>query len=291
MARDDHQKCQFKPEQRPAFEPLGALVHGILKQCTHHEKISELPDTLAYDRLRIRQLQEDVHDLIYLHICIQVYTNFLRQRFGAVSRRTSATLECRITTIIENDDAESRNESWQAQITDVAMEITQAAYFERGLEPSMIPDDDFKCTTIRLKQAFENGFGLLANELHAKLEERTFAHAAIFQRQSPLQISEAQKRWQQSRHDDKLWRANIEDVARRVAHIAVLHWKIWAGLVYLEGEEEEEAEGGSMGEDENRLEGLDQISCESRNLVVMEPDWTPPIDELSTVDEGGGDLI
>lgn len=271
MARDDHQRCQFKPAQRPAFEPLGALIHGILKQCTHQEKMSKLPDTLAYDRLRIRQLQEDVQDLIYLHICIQVFSDFLRQRFGAVSRRTFATLECRITTIIENDDAESRNESWQAQIADVAMEITQAAYVERGLEHCMIPDDDFKCTTIHLKQAFENRFGLLANKLLAKLEERTFAHAAIFQKQSPLQISEAQKRWQQSRHDDKLWRADMEDVARRVAHIAVLHWKIWAGLVYLEGEEEEEAEGGSMGEDENRPEGLDQISCELRNLVVMEP--------------------
>lgn len=253
---------------------MGALIHGILKQCTHAEKISKLPDTLAYDRLRIRQLQEDVQDLIYLRICVQVFRTFLRQRLDTVSQRPSATLQCRITTIIENDDSDSRHESWQAQIEDVAMEITRAAYADRGLQHCTIPGDDFEWTTTHLKGAFENEFGLLAKEFHAKLEARTFAYAAIFQKRSPLQISEAQKRWQQRRHENRLWRADLEDVARRVAHVAVLHWKIWAGLVYLEGEEEEVAEDGSVPEDENRPEDLDQIACESRDLVVMEPDWT-----------------
>jgi hypothetical protein len=151
------------------------------------------------------------------------------------------------------------------------MEIIQAAHAEPARQHCTIPGDDIEHTTRDLRLAFENRFALTANRFHAKLEERTFAHAAIFQKQSPLQISEAQKRWQQRRHDEKLWRADIEDVARRVAHIAVLHWKIWAGLVYLEGEEEAVGGGGSP------------------NSVATKEHSTPPIDDMSIVDEGGGD--
>jgi T-complex protein 11 len=264
----------------------------------------------------MRQLQEDIQDMVYLHICIQAFNSFLRQRFGTriVALKTYATLQWRVTTIIENDESESRSESWQAQLGDVAMEITRFAYAECGLEDSEIPDDDFERTTRDLQGAFTHTFGSLANELHARLEERTFAHAAIFRERSPLQISEAQKQWQESRQDGKLWRADVEDVAKRAAHIAVLHWKIWAGLVYLEGgregeegggeEEEEEGEEGeeeeeeedkvkseSIIQDENRPNGLNQIPFKSRKVIATQPDWTLPIDEMSMVDEGGGDLI
>jgi hypothetical protein len=191
---------------------------------------------------------------------------------------TSANLSSRIITIIESGDSESRNESWQAQIEDIAMEITYAAHAEPARQHCTIPGhDDIERTTKHLRLEFETSFASKDNRFHAELEERTFAHAAIFQKQSPLQISEAQKRWQQSRHDEKRWRADIEDVARRVAHIAVLHWKIWAGLVYLEGEEEAVGGGGSLIEDA------------SPNSLVTAEASTPPINDMSIMDEGGGD--
>ena len=65
-------------------------MHGILDQCTDQADAPKLPNTLAYDRLRIRQLQEDVQDIIYLRICTRVFHNLRRQRPGAVSSMTSA---------------------------------------------------------------------------------------------------------------------------------------------------------------------------------------------------------
>jgi hypothetical protein len=218
---------------------LGALIHGILRECTRQEKITDLPVTLAYDRLRMERLQEDVQDIIYLHICVHVFKAFVRQRFSnrGLPPGTYKTLQWRIITLVENDNSGSRNESWRVQIEAVAMEITRAAYVECGLKHSTIPDDDFESTTRYLRWAFTaNSYGILAKKLHTKLEEMTFMHASIFQEWSPLQISEAQKHWQQSRLDKSLWRADAEDVARRVAHIAVLHWNVWAELVYVEGQ-------------------------------------------------------
>lgn len=248
-----------------------------------------LPDTLAYDRLRIGQLQDDVQDIIHLHRCVQVF-NLLcpHPRPRSVGPNAAvATLQCRLRTIIENDDSESRRESWLAQINDVAMEIARAASVERGSDDVRIPDHEFKRTTRDLEQAFTYDSGSLANDLHTKLEERTVAYARTFQKQSPLQISEAQKHWQQSRQERKLWRADVEDMARRLAHIAVLHWKIWADLVYMNGEDEDAANRGSIAYNGNRPNHLHQIPLSSGELIPTEPDWTttPPIDKISTMNK------
>jgi hypothetical protein len=265
----------------------------MLGQCTQQEKITDLPVTLAYDRLRMERLQEDVQDIIYLHICMHVFKVFIRQRFGdrEFPPGTDKTLQWRIITIVENDNSGSRSESWRVQIEAVAMEITRAAYAEYGLKHYTIPDDDFESTTGCLRRAFTpESYGILASKLHTKLEQMTFTHASIFQERSPLQISEAQKHWQQSRLDKNPWQADAEDVARRVAHIAVLHWNVWAELVYLEGEGDDRVTDEAMVQDENGPKEEDSVFSESKCDSEIESDWTPPLDQMSVVDESGGDL-
>ena len=172
----------------------------------------------------------------------------------------------------------------------VAMEITRAAYVECGLKHYTIPDDDFKSTTEYLRQAFTpKSYGDLAYKLHVKLEQMTLTHASIFQEWSPLQISEAQKHWQQSRIDKSLWRADAEDVARRVAHIAVLHWNVWAELVYLEGEGEDRVTSEVIVQDENGPNEQDSVFSESKSDSEIESGWTPPSDQMSVLDESDGD--
>ena len=241
----------------------------------------------------MNQIQEDVQDIIFLHICVHAFNSFTRSRFGnrMVPSRTYATLQRRITTIVENDDSGTRNDSWQAQIENVAMEITQAAYVECGHARLPIPDDDFEFTTRHLERAFSQNFGSLANELHAKLEEMTFTHASVFQDQSPLQISEAQKHWQQSRQENEIWRADPEDIARRIAHIAVLHWRVWAALVYLKGDEDYMIEGESTTNDDNRSTVKDRLLLDSSGEGEIETEGTPAVEGISLGDESGGDSL
>ena len=252
-----------------------------------------LADAFTHDRLRLKQLQEDLQDIIYLDICVHAFNHFISQRFETrtVSPRTHLTLRWRITTILEKDNSESRNESWQAQIEDVALEITRAAYFECGHQQSPIPDNELEFTTELLKRAFAGSFGSLADKLHAKLEQMTFRHALAFQDRSPLQISEAQKNWQQTQHDNKLWCADPEDVARRIAHMAVLHWRVWAGLVYLDQEGEDEVGSECPTEDDEGPNRQDQIIPESEGQRETGSGATPAVDQISFVDEGGGDLL
>jgi hypothetical protein len=241
----------------------------------------------------MERLQEDVQDILYLHICVHVFKGFIHQHFGDRELPPGAykTLQWRIITIVENDSSGCRSESWQAQIEAVAMEITRAAYAECGLKHCTIPDDDFKSTTGYLRQTFTpKSYGNLAYKFHVKLEQMTLAHASTFQEWSPLRISEAQKHWQQSRLDKSLWRADAEDVARRVAHIAVLHWNVWAELVYLEGEGEDRAIGEVVVQDEDGPKEQDSVFSESKSDSEIESSWTPPSDQVSVFDESGEDL-
>lgn len=232
-AQSDHKKCELANEQGPKFEPLGALIHAILGQCTQQKEVSELLDTLIYDRRRIEQLQEDVHDIIYLNMCVQAFNQLILFRFGTrtVRPRTYEILQWRINTIVE-----ARNVSWKAQIENVAMEITRAAYVTCS-QDFPIPNTDFNLTTNLVELLFNEKFSSVAGDLHTELEQMTFTHASIFQDRSPLQISDMQKQWQEWRDDNMRLPADPEDVARRIAHIAVLHWWVWAGLAYLNEEE------------------------------------------------------
>jgi hypothetical protein len=55
-----------------------------------------------------------------------------------------------------------------------------------------------------------------------------------------LAISETQRHWHERRKETQPWRNMPEtgDMARILAHMAVLHWTVWADLVYLEQEQE-----------------------------------------------------
>jgi hypothetical protein len=72
-----------------------------------------------------------------------------------------------------------------------------------------------------------------------------------------------------------------------VAHIAVLHWNVWAEQVYLEGEGEDIVTGEAMVQDESGSKEEDSVFSESKCDSEIESSWTPP---SSVLDESGGDL-
>ncbi len=240
-ARKEHQACQSLLEPNDQRQPFKALVHGIVQRCTRRHR-EPLPATLAYDKGRLKKLRDDVQDSIYLRICLKVFNDLLSKRFGAgrVAAGIYQTLEGRLVTLVGKRPAQSRRETWEAEIQDVGMEITRAAFKMCRQGHRQIPDEAFEWTIAYLRGAFAEGYGPIAKEIHERLEQTTFLYTAIFQEKTPLQMSEAQKLWEQTRTETRLWRADAEDIARRVAHMSILHWRVWASLVYLRGEEDEQ---------------------------------------------------
>jgi hypothetical protein len=147
-------------------------------------------------------------------------------------------LQNRILTIADNDFGDDLMASWRDNADNVAIEITRAAYVACHFPNSpIIPPDMFSKTSSRLRQAVEQFYTSFERDLLAHLAKLTLEHVSVFQSMSTLAISETQKQYQQNRHqsDDQAL-PDLDNMARSLAHLAVLHWQVWRDLVYMRDE-------------------------------------------------------
>ena len=240
-ARREHSRCCPTSSQNLQVRPFESLLHGLLGLCIFPGKTSALPGTLWYDQKRIRQFQEDVLDIIHLRACLVAFNNLVHRLVGGryLPPETYITLQWRLMAIVENATTVSSGNSWQDHAEELAIEITRAAYIICQRPHSQISDVEFKNTNRCLVREFALKVESIANELHAKLEQMTCQHASVFRDMSALSMSETQKQWQQNRWQNRALRSvpDLEDMARRLAHMSGLHWRIWAELVYLRKED------------------------------------------------------
>jgi hypothetical protein len=216
------------------------LVYGLLEFCSVSEPILKLPATLHFDRGRMHQLRMDVRDLILLKICLKVFDQLLNDLgcWRYIPPAVYTTLQNRILTIADNDFGDDLMVSWRDNADNVAIEITRAAYVAYHYPSSpIIPPDMFSKTSSRLWQAVEQFYANFERDLLAHLAELTLEHVSVFQSMSTLAISETQKQYQQNRQqlDDQAL-PDLDNMARSLAHLAVLHWQVWRDLVYMRDE-------------------------------------------------------
>ncbi|KIX93684.1 uncharacterized protein Z520_10590 [Fonsecaea multimorphosa CBS 102226] len=247
-ALEKHRQCQLDSKST-RIPPTAALVHGLLELCRCHDL--EVPATLAYDHKRLKEIRMDFQDMIHLDICLSVFDQLLRELLGqdpdsswqgVLQTRVSemhTLLRNRIMDLTDGDlDGTPMEEIWLRHAGAVALELTRAAFLIWPGSTFLIPDSIVIKTTARLIAQFE---GEHQNQHHAStilrvLEGATNDQMNKFQNMTILAISQAQKQWQQVRASRQQWRSlpETDDIARRVAHIATVHWRVWADLVYLE---------------------------------------------------------
>ncbi|OAP56808.1 hypothetical protein AYL99_08920 [Fonsecaea erecta] len=247
-ALEKHRQCQLD-SKKASIPPTAALVHGILELCLCHDL--ELPATLAYDHKRLKEIRMDFQDTIHLDICLSVFDQVLRELLGHHPTSTwQGVMEVRVSEMhmllrnrimdLTDGDLEGTpmQEIWMRHASAVALELARAAILMWPGSTFAIPDAMVIKTTARLVAQFEAEH---RNQHHARavlrvLEGSTNDQMSKFQNMTILAISQAQKQWQQDRASRQQWRSlpEIEDIARRVAHIATVHWRVWADLVYLE---------------------------------------------------------
>jgi hypothetical protein len=240
-----HQPCHVD-HQTPRSQPLAVLVHGMLELCLGHDP--KLPATLAYDQKRLREIRGDIQDFVHLDMCRLLFNNLLGELSGpetqAISEKQVTEMHCllrnRIMDITDGNPDEVA-QIWLQYTEDIAVELSRAASLVR-LGPAVpVPASVVAKTTLLLERmfAYERQHQHRARQLVVAIEQEAHTHARKFQNMTTLEISHAQKHWQQVRAQRYRWRLlpEIEDMARRLAHIASIHWRVWAELVYLDRED------------------------------------------------------
>jgi hypothetical protein len=127
---------------------------------------------------------------------------------------------------------------WSTHAKTVALELTRSAFHICKQAGCKLPAKTVEVTTKRLEEAFraegEDRSRTLA--LGALVEKATQAWAAQFENMTTIAISEAQRQSQRLRQQSQGLRPHpeVEDIASRLAHMAVIHFRVWGENAYLQ---------------------------------------------------------
>jgi hypothetical protein len=280
-AAKNHERCQIDHPTQRSF-PSGTLVHGMLEICLRPD--TKLPTTFTYDHRRLKEIRLDIQDLLHLNMCLFVFDQLSQKLSSAHSKNfpsrhvsekhvqdAQALLRNRIMDITDGN-FDQVPQIWLEHVEAIAVELCRAAYHLRRGHGAQVPANIVAEATKFLTTFFEDEHlhQDRVRELQFAIEKEAHKHILNFRNMNTLEISHAQKHWLQDRAKRFHWRLlpEIEDIARRLAHVATIHWRVWADLVYLESDEKEHETG--VKQDES-ISGEEFRATDCSNHYVQHP--------------------
>lgn len=221
------------PAQTDSFWPLALLLKGLSDFMLHFHSPDGFPDTFDFDADRLWQARGWMQNTINLEICWYIFESYIhsQRRYLPAPTQTYATFRSRIGTLLEETEDCIRGSSrWLKNVRYIALEIARLASECCG--DTTISDDIIAPIEASLEWHLSNEHGLFQHfqgSFREKLLEATFNTAKRYLNMSPLAICEAQRT--PARTPDQNY--DIDRVATRLAHIGVLHWRVWAPLLYV----------------------------------------------------------
>jgi len=222
------------------FESLSAFTRGTIEMIVGG--YGSVPPTFRFDVDRIATLQMEFDLSRKQAACSQVFVNTLNRSgwSGLPPPQAYNSLLCRISAIA----AYPRLSSDQPQaFREIALEIVRAAYELTG--NTHLPEEVLlENTTNALLHRWNKKttfFQELQNALHDKLIRLVDQEMAAVKDKTPLQILNyfnptpanppAINPYGTVR-DMPDGQGSLQGVAKRIAHIATLHWRVWAPILY-----------------------------------------------------------
>ncbi|KAF2745724.1 Tcp11-domain-containing protein, partial [Sporormia fimetaria CBS 119925] len=220
-----------------------AVVSSFLVDADHNH----FPSTFYLDHIRIRQIKSDINDLVYYDICFALFRHMLRELGVRRDIPTSAweTLRSSITAIISDNPASTGISKWVTNSEHLAIHLVRESLV-LARSPSHISLDLIQRTKVRLYALFHGPFQTHASILETYLVPRVLDVALRHVHSSPVELfndlvndsacanalltppqSPSQTAPPPSFADQ------LPELANRIAHLAVLHWRIWGPLAYV----------------------------------------------------------
>ncbi|EXJ86370.1 hypothetical protein A1O3_03321 [Capronia epimyces CBS 606.96] len=255
-AAASHQKlCHVVGGMSDASTPV-ALIHGLIGVCFSQN--TPIPDTLSHDTSRLRTISAQFLDLVYVDISLWVFDHLLYRLAGPACNPSliHGVLRMRLMILTDSDAASGLTtpEVWNRHAYAVALELTRAAFQYCQIAESTPPEAEAARTAEQLTAMyhFESQNSARTRAIARALEQTVHDYAKVYQGMTAQAISLTQRRLHLRHATSQVYRylPDLRDLASRLAHIAVIHWRVWADLAYLvEYEEDEESDDSDSSED------------------------------------------
>ena len=179
----------------------------------------------------------DLQTLMYQAACRRIFVNILKalKWNGSIPQSAYNDLYTRISVLISD---EKSNDDHPQRAEDVALEIVRAAYSVckcpgvPALKHLMFAEHHLRnyCDQQSDVLDFDHLEKALSSQIHLTVEREVKAMKDL----SPVQITNRYlpETPIKSIADSTNVQTEITRIAQRTAHIAVLHWRIWAPILY-----------------------------------------------------------
>ena len=218
------------PEREGGFAGLTQGVVDLVAKST-----SDFPATFVSDFDRLRSLQQDFKLCIYTAACDSAFREALRREgwSGAPPSGPYKQLFQRIYAIASDPDV---GFDTVRHLQDIALEITREAY--KLCNRQALPQQASVVETQQILQDALDSSSRSCREityiLRNELERLVELEAKVIHGMTPRQMLDhfypgplATKR-----ADGHVENFGLDHIAKRVAHLSVLHWRVWAPILY-----------------------------------------------------------
>ncbi|KAK2749606.1 hypothetical protein FQN57_005828 [Myotisia sp. PD_48] len=254
-----------------SYEPIATLFIGLFSFVMPFDFPNRLPDTFKHDMSHLCNLRADIQDLMGLELCGRVFELTLARynRYPSTNvHKAKSTLQGRIRSIVSGCEKSPLVENthnigigstivvrtprnigrWRNNMSRIALEIARTiANLETGGSSGRAAtytdylEEDTLLYIERTLGAFLSSpviqYRDFRRSIQQKLEEATFACVTRYLHMTPLEMCEDQKPSQLLLSPSKssllqhMQVITVDSLARRLAHLGVLHWKIWSSLL------------------------------------------------------------
>ncbi|KAJ5105453.1 hypothetical protein NUU61_002800 [Penicillium alfredii] len=264
---EDAEKNPTTTDTEDTFKPLEALFRGISEQLLQFHPPDDFPETFLFDSDRLWQLRATVQNLINLEIAWYIFESYVhtQKRYLSARDETSSTFRARIWSLMEDgmdpdsrvagdDDAGLRNGSrWLRNVRCIALEVARFACAACCLDV-VVADEVMVPIEAALEWHLSHDsdlFRYFQNSMRDRILTATIGYAHKYLPLSPLAICESQRTApsttsqsssanpspsQSQSQTPYPQQYDIERISMRLAHMGILHWRVWAPLLYLRDE-------------------------------------------------------
>lgn len=243
-------------QQEPSRQYLEVFVRGVTATLFGKDGRSDFPETLYLDTDRLQVIKAEIEDHVFFEVCLDMHATLLKQfnSQGSSLPATRQRLISSLTAIMGDFTAGYGPHQWMANSEALSLEILRQACDDasRALTYDF---DTLSSANQHLRHLFFSTFTTQARNLETTLLPMILATMEKHNNSSPMELfndlvpsatlapskvfpvhplrPSATDAFSSPslRHPDF---RKLSDIANRISHIIIMHWRVWSKIAYLQ---------------------------------------------------------
>jgi hypothetical protein len=246
---------QYSTQPRNQQAQLDVFIRAVIAQLFNRNGRPEFPETFYLDQDRLRSLRAEIEDLIHMEVCMDAFVVFLKQfgYEGFISPQTRQQLHTSLLAVMGNAMGHGSHQ-WVMNSEALSLEILRQASVVAN-QPQTFSLDALSHANELLLHMFYNSFNthnprleaILLNRVMTCTERHTKSTAMdLFNNlvpagsiTTPTLPTHFSHLTSLSNHTLNPETARWQDIANRITHIVVLHWRVWERIAYVQEDDSE----------------------------------------------------